>query len=224
MTTQPRAPARGGGAAAKASAPAPVTPETPETPVGIETHVEGIVSQIGPRLRDARSQRSYSLQQLATRSDVSSASIHKIERNGMVPTITTLLKLSAALELPLAYFIEVDEEPDPVAVIRAAHRPEVFSSHAGLRLNGISGSYSQFRTAAAIADLDPGASSGTKPLLHPGEELVLVLEGAVRFTVLNKVYDLAKGDSLQFLGECGHSWSNPGRRPARLMWMALRAD
>lgn len=175
-------------------------------------------------MREARDQRSYSLQQLAVRSDVSSASIHKIERNGMVPTITTLLKLAAALELPLAYFIEADTEPEPVSLIRAAQRPEVFSSHTGLRLNGISGSYSQFRTAAAIADLEPGATSGTKPLVHPGEELVLVLDGAMQFTVLGKVYDLAKGDSLQFLGECAHLWRNRGRRPARLMWMAVRAD
>ena len=39
------------------------------------------------------------MQQLGERSDISAAAIHKIERNGMVPTITTLMKLAVALKL-----------------------------------------------------------------------------------------------------------------------------
>ena len=55
------------------------------------------VASIGPRIRQLRQQKKMSLQQLAERSDVSAAAIHKIERNTMVPTITTLMKLSSAL-------------------------------------------------------------------------------------------------------------------------------
>ena len=43
-----------------------------------------------------------SLQQLGERSDVSAAAIHKIEQGGMVPTITTLLKLASALGRPVS--------------------------------------------------------------------------------------------------------------------------
>ena len=53
-----------------------------------------IVSSIGPKLRELRIQRGMSLHQLAAQSDVSAAAIHKIERGGMVPTITTLLKIA----------------------------------------------------------------------------------------------------------------------------------
>lgn len=59
-----------------------------------------IVSGIGPKLRGLRKQAGLSLQQLAVRSDVSAAAIHKIELSGMVPTITTLLKLAGALGVP----------------------------------------------------------------------------------------------------------------------------
>ncbi|MGQ0670948.1 MAG: helix-turn-helix domain-containing protein, partial [Actinomycetota bacterium] len=59
--------------------------------------MEEIIASIGPKVRHLRPQTNLSLQRLAERSGVSPAAIHKIERNGMVPTITTLMKLAAAL-------------------------------------------------------------------------------------------------------------------------------
>ena len=57
--------------------------------VRIEEHVDGIVSSIGPKVKRLRQEQNLSLQQLAVKAEVSAAAIHKIERNDMVPTITT---------------------------------------------------------------------------------------------------------------------------------------
>jgi transcriptional regulator with XRE-family HTH domain len=107
---------------------------------GVGDHVEGVVSSIGPKLQHLRRQQRLSLQQLAARAEVSAAAIHKIERSDMVPTITTLLKISAALERPVSYFIEPDDgQPEPATLTRAGQRPAVFTPHRGLHLAGISG-------------------------------------------------------------------------------------
>ena len=66
--------------------------------VRIEEHVDGIVSSIGPKVKKLRQEQRLSLQQLAIKAEVSAAAIHKIERNDMVPTITTLLKIATALD------------------------------------------------------------------------------------------------------------------------------
>ena len=71
--------------------------------VRVEEHVEGIVSSIGPKLKKLRQEQRLSLQQLASKAEVSAAAIHKIERNDMVPTITTLLKIATALDHPVTY-------------------------------------------------------------------------------------------------------------------------
>jgi transcriptional regulator with XRE-family HTH domain len=185
--------------------------------------VEEIVSLIGPKLRGLRAAQGHSLQQLAALSDVSAAAIHKIERNGMVPTITTLLKLGAALGVPVSYFVAEDEQPpEPVQFTPAARRPSVYTPHEGLALAGITGSYRQFQTAAAVATIRPGASSGDKPLQHPGEELVHVVEGVLTFTVGDNAYPLGVGDSLHFGGQVPHHWANETKRPARAIWVALR--
>ncbi|MCW2611833.1 MAG: hypothetical protein QOC93_3784 [Actinomycetota bacterium] len=186
--------------------------------------VREIVSLIGPKLHELRKTKGHSLQQLATLSDVSAAAIHKIERNGMVPTITTLLKLGTALGVAVSYF--VDEEgmaPQRVVYTPADQRSVVFTPHQGLTLDGITGSYRQFQTAAAMATIRPGANSGEKLLEHPGEELVHITEGVLSFEVGGESFRLGAGDSLHFGGELPHRWANKGDGPARGVWVALRS-
>jgi transcriptional regulator with XRE-family HTH domain len=185
--------------------------------------LERIVSSIGPKLRELRLQRGLSLQQLAERADVSAAAIHKIEKSGMVPTITTLLKLAGALNRSISYFVDEETEQNGPAVrVAADERRIVYTSHLGIDLAGISGPYGRFFLAGAVATVDPGASSGASPMEHPGEELVFVLEGALEFEVDGEPYRLAEGDSVHFRTDRPHRWRNPGKRAARAVWMALR--
>ena len=185
--------------------------------------LDRIVSSIGPKLRELRLQRGLSLQQLAERAEVSAAAIHKVERSGMVPTITTLLKLAAALNRPVGYFVDEDvEESGPAVLIPADERRVVFTSHRGIDLAGISGPYGRFFLAGAVATVEPGASSGDKAMEHPGEELVFVLEGALEFDVDGREYKLGKGDSVHFRTDRPHRWRNPTRKRSKAVWMALR--
>ncbi len=188
-----------------------------------DSALDRIVSSIGPKLRDLRLQRGLSLQQLAERADVSAAAIHKIEKSGMVPTITTLLKLAGALNRSISYFVDEETEQNgPAVLVRADDRRIVYTSHLGIDLAGISGPYGRFFLAGAVATLEPGASSGENAMEHPGEELVFVLEGSMEFDVDGQDYRLAEGDSVHFRTDRPHRWRNPGKRPARAVWMALR--
>ena len=188
-----------------------------------ESVLDRIVSSIGPKLRELRLQRGLSLQQLAERADVSAAAIHKIEKSGMVPTITTLLKLAGALNRSISYFVDEETEQNgPAYLTQADDRRIVYTSHLGIDLAGISGPYGRFFLAGAVATVEPGASSGANPMEHPGEELVFVLEGSMEFEVDGQEYRLAEGDSVHFRTDRPHRWKNPGKRPARAVWMALR--
>ena len=155
---------------------------------------------------------------------MSAAAIHKIERNDMVPTITTLLKIATALERPVSYFVDSDDgllEPSPSP--RRPSGPQVFTPHAGIALAGVSGPYAPFRSAAAVATVEPGANSGTKPLVHAGEELVFVLEGHPDLRP-------SPGRGTRSAGEtrCTSSatnrtiWANESQDPGAALWIALR--
>jgi transcriptional regulator with XRE-family HTH domain len=185
--------------------------------------VDDIVGAIGPRMRELRLQRGLSLQQLAERAGVSAAAIHKIERNGMVPTITTLLKLADAFDRPVGWFVD-EEGPaaGPVAFTPAGARPVAFSPQPGVELATVSGSYARFLLDGAVATVEPGAGSGLGEGERQGEELVFVLEGALVFDVDGRSYRLEPGDALHLRTDRPHHWSNPGARPTRALWVSVR--
>lgn len=188
-----------------------------------DSSVDRIVGSIGPRLRELRLQQSLSLQQLAERAGVSAAAIHKIERNGMVPTITTLLKLADAFDRPVGYF--VDEEADgagPVAFTPAADRGATYTPYAGVNAASISGSYARFFLDGAVTTVDPGASSGLALDQRQGEELLFMLDGALSFAVDGVEYQLRPGDALHFRTDRPHRWENRGSKAARALWIRLR--
>jgi len=193
-------------------------------PTNFVAAIEETVSEIGGKLAKARAERGWSLQQLASRGGLSPAAVHKIEKGGITPTIATLMKLAAALGKTVSYFIEESDPLRPVTVVRADERATLYTSKRGLSLANISGRYGPFFVAGAEATLEPGADSGPDPMVHPGEELVLVLEGEMTFVIDDEVYDLVEGDSIHFRTTCRHAWSNPGDVPARAIWLAIRGS
>ncbi|HEX2052192.1 MAG TPA: cupin domain-containing protein [Actinomycetota bacterium] len=186
--------------------------------------MQDVITAIGPKIRQLRKQKDLSLQQLAERSGVSAATIHKIERNGMVPTVTTLMKIAGALNRSVAYFVDEQEEAKPVVYTAASEKRAVFTSKQGLDLRGITGPYGLFFMAGAIATVEPGAISGAKPMEHPGEELVLVLSGSLVFEIEGEQYILEEGDALHFRTDRPHRWANPTDKRAQAAWMALRSN
>jgi transcriptional regulator with XRE-family HTH domain len=203
----------------------PPCPE-PQSPARGEDAVqdlERIVGSIGLKVFSLRKSMGLSLQQLGERSDVSAAAIHKIEQGGMVPTITTLLKIAGALDRPVSFFVEEDGGRDDLAVLTpAGEKRPVHTSHKGITLNSISGPYAKFLMAGARAMVTAGASSGRKPMQHPGEELVHVTEGVLEFSVAGQAFQVRAGDTLHFRGDQPHTWRNPGEVRAEAVWLALR--
>ncbi|MBV8955308.1 MAG: cupin domain-containing protein [Solirubrobacterales bacterium] len=200
---------------AEKSLPAATTP-MPE--------IERTVSEIGAKVAKARAERGWSLATLAQRAGLSTAAVHKIEKSGMTPTIASLMKVAAALGKSVGYFVEEVEATRPVTLIRGDERSRLYTSKQGLELQNISGRYGPFWVAGAEAFVQPGADSGPEPMSHPGEELVLLLDGRMTFTIDGETYALRAGDSIHFRTVRPHSWANPGRERARAVWLSIRGS
>jgi transcriptional regulator with XRE-family HTH domain len=184
--------------------------------------IERTVSALGAKLAAARAERGWSLAELGRRAGVSTASVHKIERSGMTPTIATLMKVASALGTSVSYFIDEDVAVPAAMVVRGDARARLYTSKTGIALDNVSGRYGRYRLAGAEARVGPLASSGAEPMRHPGEELVYLVEGVMRFTVDGDVIDLAAGDSIHFRTDRPHTWENPSERPARALWFMVR--
>jgi len=185
--------------------------------------IERKVSGLGAKVAAERAERGWSLAQLAARAGLSPAAVHKIEKSGMTPTIASLMKIAAALGRSVSFFVDEPATPD-VNVIRHDERAKVYTSKRGLALHNLSGRYGPFLIHGADAAVEPHADSGPEPMSHPGEELVIVHEGAMVFTVDGSEYDIAAGDSIHFRTLLPHSWRNPSEHPARATWLVVRAS
>lgn len=198
--------------------------EPERAPVAIPLpEIERTVSALGSKVAQARAERGWSLAELAARAGVSPGTVHKIEKSGMTPTVASLMKIAAALGKTVSHFVDEEPQRRSTVVIRAGERTPLYTSKAGLRLENISGRYGHFRLAGAAATVQPLASSGPEPMRHPGEELVHLLDGELRFTVDGEQVDLAPGDAIHFRTDRPHSWQNPSAdRPATAIWLVVR--
>jgi transcriptional regulator with XRE-family HTH domain len=187
---------------------------------------EPIVGAIGPKIRESRQGLGLSLQQLAARSEVSAAAIHKVERGDMVPTITTLLKLAAALGRPIAHFVDDGTAPEPVAVhVRAGERQPPLADWApaahGVAGETLAAPDERLRASGVLAVVEPGGGSGDTRPLRAGEELVLVLDGALQVEIAGEHYNVETGDTLHYPTDRPHEWHNTGPDAARAVWFTV---
>lgn len=182
--------------------------------------IDRIVSRLGEKIKTIRIEKGWSLKDLSRRSGISAAAIHKIESNGITPTITTMMKISDALGKKLSIFLEESLEENDAYLTKLNKREPIFTFKKGLDLQGISAKkYGKFIMTAAYATVNVGASSGKKSMSHRGEELVYCLKGKMEFKIDKKTYFLKPGDSLHFRTHLNHGWRNAGNIPAKLIWV-----
>ncbi|MBW0089450.1 cupin domain-containing protein [Pseudonocardia sp. KRD-184] len=179
-------------------------PALPDAPSGWED----VVGSIGPKVRVLRLERGMTLQQLARAAEVSTASVHKVERGDMVPTITTLLKIAGALGAPIRHFVE-DDDTAPTAVLTR------FADGIAVGPVTITGSPDRFRARGTVARLEPGEQ---RPgLRRAGETLLIVLEGRLDVEVAADRYEVAAGEALHFPSGLEHRCGNSSGAPVEVV-------
>lgn len=164
-----------------------------------------VVGAIGPKVRALRLERGLTLQQLAQAADVATASVHKVERGDMVPTVTTLLKIASALGAPVRYFVE-----DDGAVPTGVHTRFAEAVAAGPVL--ITGPPERFHARGVAVRFGPGEER-TSPR-RAGETLLVVLAGQVDVAVAADQYVVRAGEALHFPSGMEHRMVNDGDVPA----------
>jgi transcriptional regulator with XRE-family HTH domain len=170
---------------------------------------EAISVDVGVRLRQLRELRGYSIRELARRSSISANALSLIERGRTSPSVSTLYKVSDALEVPITALFQVGEEQaTEVVFIRSGERTRVPFSR-GL-WEGLGGEQFSGRVEPFALTLENGANSGPDLIEHTGHEFVFCLRGQLEYQVAGELYTLTAGDTLLFAALLRHRWRNPG--------------
>jgi len=173
---------------------------------------------VGARLLEIRQARGLSLRALASSSGLSMNAIGRIERGESSPTVSTLQRLGAALDVPLLEFFRV--EPALATVLVRRHE-RLKSRNGGALIESLGSGLPGQSLGPFLMTLDAGAACGEESIHHAGEEFVLCLEGEVEVTVDGAPHRLGAGDSLLFLAHQPHLCRNLSRKAARVLIVIL---
>ena len=181
------------------------------------TDVTPIQIELGERLRGMRTERRLSLRHLAERSGLTASFISQVERGRASPSIASLSRLAAVLEVSVAQLFE----PAPRAGQLVRH-----DERRTIRLRGL-GEVDEYVTAdpagtlqVAITTFEVGGRSAERPFVHESdEECILVLEGQLEVVVGEDRYLLEVGDAVTYSPQTAHLARNVGSALARAIFV-----
>lgn len=173
-------------------------------------------SLLGPRLRALRLKHKMTLAQAAAKAALSVSFLSALEKGDTGVSVATLRRILSTYGSTLAE-MSASRSHGPRQLTRASRRSPIRGRFDGVRIEQLAESPALME--AQVFEIDPGASS-EGGYSHDGEEFVYVLEGVFDVKLgASRATHLAVGDCLYFASTTEHSWRNPGRKSARLLWV-----
>lgn len=176
---------------------------------------------LGARLRDLRTGRGWTQDELARRARLSKSYLSRIEDGERQPSLASLLSLAQAYGVPLAsLFAAPTEENRLGAVLRAGSLPPQ-------KGNGLN--YTPLSRPGRAANMQPirvtvpARRLGGDQYRHDGEEWLYVLSGTLSLALADEAYVLHPGDSAHFDARLPHRLSALDGRDAELILVACVA-
>ncbi|MGU7783451.1 helix-turn-helix domain-containing protein [Burkholderia sp. PU8-34] len=169
--------------------------------------------RIGQRIRRLRREAKKTLLEVATEAKLSVGFLSQVERNLTGISISSLVNVAKALNVPIGVLIDQPRQEQP-------------DSHQGSResyaVDNTSQCYERLSTTfdgslinAVKVQMMEGYCS--EWVAHGGDEFVYVLSGQICYTVGKKDYPLSPGDSIHFDAHKKHRVANVGAGPAELI-------
>jgi transcriptional regulator with XRE-family HTH domain len=180
-----------------------------------------IYEALGNRVRQTRTARGITLDQLARLTGFTTSYISKIENLRKVPPIATLARIARALGVDIAYFFEGGDrgsDNESVSVVRANERQPVVrgGSSFGYDYEGLAHSKSNKHMEPFIFTF-PKSITKDVHFEHEGEEFLFVLSGRVEFEVDKKKWLLGAGDSIYIDSSVPHRGRSIGEEAKALV-------
>lgn len=168
--------------------------------------MEKMNSVIGNNLKEIRTRRDLSLDNVARLTGVSKAMLGQIERGQSSPTISTLWKIATGLKVSFSSLIE--EENEDLKIINQEEINPIIEDNERMRLYPIFPFDANKGFEIFTIELEPGCNHISTPHNEGVEEYIIVTEGEIEMKINDKLYKLKKGNSIRFMGNRPHEYNN----------------
>ena len=170
---------------------------------------------IGNKIRQLRTQKGLTLEELASRSELTKGFLSQLERNLTSPSIDSLDDILEALGTNLADFFKEDK------VERYVFGEADFftDEREDCTVRWIVPNTQKNQMEPILLTLPEGGRS-FEVAPHSGEEFGYVVDGVVSLTCDGKQSVLRKGETFYLHGQTFHTISNARKSPAHILWVS----
>jgi transcriptional regulator with XRE-family HTH domain len=175
---------------------------------------------LGFQIRSLRLAKALSLQDLGNKAELSIGMLSQVERGLVSPSVRSLRQISAALEVPPAFFFEKSDPPPSEEIgriVRGQSRRILRLTTTGVCKELLTPDTSGLLQLTLIK-MQPRGSSGKEPYVHRGEDAGFVLSGAMRLWVGADTHLLNAGDSFRFKSSLPHRFMNASKGVTEVLW------
>lgn len=159
---------------------------------------DGLTARLADRLKQLRHERSWSLEDLSSRSGISRASLSRLENADVSATTEVLAKLCSAYALSLSRLLAMVEE-DFASLVRKKEQSEWHDKRAGFRRRVVSPPSENLQGEVVSCDLKKNTVLSYDAPSVPGMEHHLYLQnGALEVEIDGQRHSLKAGDCLRY--------------------------
>ncbi|QHS54645.1 helix-turn-helix transcriptional regulator [Mucilaginibacter sp. 14171R-50] len=182
---------------------------------------DDVLIQISNRIKEKRREKNITVQELATKANVSKGLISQIENSRTIPSLIVLVDIVKALDIDLNVFfkdIRHRNENFPLIIKRKNEYEHFEKEHAeGFNYQRIFTQFIKNSTVdIVILELEPNAY---RPLVETeAYEYKYVIAGQIEYRFGDDTtYQLGQGDSMLFDGRIAHTPRNTGTDTATML-------
>ena len=171
---------------------------------------------IGYRIKQLRTKNNLTLEELASRCELTKGFLSQLERNLTSPSIATLQDIVEALGTTLAKFFQEETEEKLVFT----DDDYFVDEREDCTIHWIVPNAQKNEMEPILLELPPQGQSH-EVAVHEGEEFGYVLSGRINLVNLDtgKVYTVKKGQTFYVKGSFSHCLKNDSAQPARVLWI-----
>lgn len=171
--------------------------------------------EIGHKLKQLRVRQGLTLEELASRSELTKGFLSQVERDLTSPSIATLADILEALGSSLSEFFR-DEKQDQIVF----QKKDFFvDERDDYTINWIVPDAQKNEMEPILIEI-PEKSKSFEVAPHDGEEFGLVLDGSVFLYIGKEKYSIRKGETFYLRGKEFHYIKNENKTTARILWIS----
>ncbi|MDA7950957.1 MAG: XRE family transcriptional regulator [Pirellulaceae bacterium] len=167
-----------------------------------------MLNRVCGRVKQMRSKKDWTLQQLSTLSGVSRSMLNQIERGTANPTLGIAFRIAQAFGLTLGELVDFPESKPRIDVIRSGQSTHLFRDDDHCTIRTLSPVHLEKEIEFYELILKPNGILDSAAHFEGTREFLTIQSGRVRLTSGEEVCELVAGDSAHYPADVSHKIEN----------------